>query len=166
MEQARASASASRAPDRLSRRMAAIRLGGSGVAAALLAGRLVPVAAQEASPAAGTPEAERPYVVIRQYQFAPGHTMEDLIDAVTAGFLPIVREVPGFMQYDFVEIAGGVVTISVFRDQAGAEESTRRAADWITENLAGFYAGPPTVTTGNIWLHETDASATGTPVTP
>jgi hypothetical protein len=147
---------------RLSRRAATVRIGGSGLAA-LLAGNLLPAAAQETSPAAGTAEAERPYVVVRQYQFAPGHTMADLIDAVTTGFIPIVREVPGFIEYFFVETTDGVLTIGVFKDPAGAEESTQRAADWIEENLTGFYAGPPTVTTGTIWLHEESGAANGAP---
>jgi hypothetical protein len=102
-------------------------------------------------------------VVVRQYQFAPGHTMTDLIDAVTTGFIPIVREVPGFIEYSFVETPDGVLTIGVFQDPAGAEESTQRAADWIEENLAGFYTGPPSVTTGTIWLHEERGATSGTP---
>jgi hypothetical protein len=56
-----------------------------------------------------------------------------------------------------------VISISVFADQAGAEESTRRAADWVQQNLAGFFAGPPTVTTGSVWLHDVGGDMSGTP---
>ena len=142
----------------LSRRSALLRLGGGGLAL-LLTGRALPAAAQEASPGAGG----RAYLVIRQYQLAPGRTMEELSAAVESGFVPILKQVPGFREYFLVESNEGVVSISVFADQAGAEESTRRAADWIQQNLTGFFTGPPTVTTGSVWLHDVGGEMSGTP---
>jgi uncharacterized membrane protein YebE (DUF533 family) len=59
----------------LSRRSAVLRLGGGGLAA-LLAGTLVPAAAQEAGPTTGTPAAGLGYLAIRQYRLAPGRTVE------------------------------------------------------------------------------------------
>jgi len=146
----------------LSRRSAVLRLGGGGLAA-LLTSSLIPAAAKEVSPMAGTPAAGRAYLVIRQYQLAPGRTMEELATVVESGFIPIVKQVPGFQEYVLVETGEGVLSISVFADQAGAEESTRRAADWIQQNLTGFYTGPPTVTTGSVWLHAVGGEMTGTP---
>jgi hypothetical protein len=93
-------------------------------------------------------------MAIRQYQFAGGHTMGELVTAVESGFMPIVSQVPGFIEYYLVETADGVVSISVFADQAGAEESTKRAKDWVSDALTGFFAGPPTVTTGTIRFHQ------------
>jgi hypothetical protein len=106
---------------------------------------------------------ERAYVTIRQYQFAPGHTMADLAPLIENGFMPIMAQVPGFLDYSLVETSDGVVSISVFADQAGAEESTRRAADFVRQNLTGFYLGPPTVTTGSIWIHEDAETMSATP---
>ena len=146
----------------LSRRSAVLRLGSGGLAA-LLASSLIPAAAQEASPMAGTPAAGRAYLAIRQYQLAPGHTMEELAALVESGFMPILQQVPGFQEYFLVETGEGVLSISVFTDQAGAEESTRRAADWVQQNLTGFYTGPPTVTTGSVWLHDVGGVTSGTP---
>jgi hypothetical protein len=140
-------------PAALSRRRAVLRLGSGGLAA-LLAGDVISAAAQEASPMAGTAAADRAYLAIRQYELAPDHTMEELHAAVESGFMPIVRDVPGFQEYFLVETDDGVISISVFTDQAGAEESTARAADWVGQNLAGFFAGPPVVTTGSVWLHD------------
>jgi hypothetical protein len=144
----------------LSRRSAVLGLG-SGSLAALLAGGVLSVAAQEASPMAGTPTAERAFLAIRHYQFAPGRTMEELTAAVASGFVPIVREVPGFVEYSLVETDEGVLSISVFADQTGAQESTRRAADWVQQNIADMFAGPPTVTTGSVWLREAGGVTTG-----
>ncbi len=103
---------------------------------------------------AGKPAAGRAYLAARQYQLAPGHTMEELAAVVESGFLPILRQVPGFLEYFLVETDEGLVSVSVFTDQDGAEESTRRAADWVSQNLAGFFTGPPTVTIGSVWLHD------------
>ena len=146
----------------LSRRSVVLRLGGGGLAA-LLASNLIPAAAQEATPNAGTPAAGRAYLAIRQYQLAPGHTMEELSALVERGFMPILEQVPGFLEYFLVETSEGVLSISVFTDQAGAEESTRRAADWVQQNLADFFAGPPTTTTGSVWRHDVGGAMTGTP---
>lgn len=146
----------------LSRRSALLRLG-SGSLALLLASSAIPAAAQEASPMAGTPAADRAYLALRQYQLAPGRTMEELAAAVESGFVPILQQVPGFREYFLVETGEGVLSISVFADQAGAEESTRRAADWVQQNLADFFAAPPTVTTGNVWLHDVGGAMSGAP---
>ena len=146
----------------LSRRSAVLRLGSGGLAA-LLAGSVISVAAQEASPMAGTPAAGRAYLVTRQYQLAPGHTIEELAAVVESGFLPILRSVPGFLEYFLVGTDGGVLSISVFTEQAGMDESTRRAADWVQQALAGFFTGPPTVTTGSVWLHDVGEAMSGTP---
>jgi hypothetical protein len=146
----------------LSRRNAVLRLGSGGLAA-LLASRGIPAAAQEASPMADPPAAGRAFLAIREYQLAPGRTMEELHTAVESGFMPIVKQVPGFLEYFLVEAGEGVISISVFEDQAGAEESTARAADWVQQNLADFFAGPPTVTAGSVWLHETGGALSGTP---
>jgi hypothetical protein len=146
----------------LSRRSAVLRLGSGGLAA-LIATSGIPVVAQEASPMAGSPSGERAYLSIREYQLAPGHTMEELHAAVESGFMPIVKQVPGFQEYFLVETGEGVISISVFEDQAGAEESTARAADWVQQNLADFFAGPPTVTTGSVWLHDVGGARSSTP---
>ena len=146
----------------LSRRSAMLRLGGGGLAV-LLATSLVPAAAQEASPMAGMPAAGRAYLAIRQYQLAPGHTIEELAGLVESGFMPIVKQVPGYQAYFLVETGEGVISISVFADQSGADESTRRAADWVQQNLTGFFTGPPTVTIGSVWLHDVGGEMSGTP---
>ncbi len=149
-------------PAAISRRSAMLRLGSGGLAA-LLANGVISAAAQEASPVGGTPAAGRAYLANRLYQLAPGHTMEELAAVVKSGFLPIMGNVPGFLEYFLVETDEGVLSISVFTDQAGAEESTRRAADWVQQNMAGVFTGPPTVMTGSVWLHEVGGAMSGIP---
>ena len=146
----------------LSRRSAVLRLGSGGLTA-LFASSGISAAAQEASPMAGTPAAGQDYLAIREYQLAPGHTMEELVATVGSGLVPILRQVPGFRQHFLVETGDGVLSISVFADQAGAEESTARAADWVQQNLAGFFTGPATVTTGTVWRHDVAGEVSGSP---
>ena len=117
---------------------------------------------------AGKPAAGRAYLAARQYQLAPGHTMEELAAVVESGFLPILRQVPGFLEvlpgrngrgsYEGLSRVPASLRIRI-----GAEESTRRAADWVSQNLAGFFTGPPTVTIGSVWLHDGGGAMAGTP---
>ncbi len=47
-----------------------------------------------------------------------------------------------------MKTADGGASISMFDDQAGTEESTRRATAYIRENLESVGAGPPEVIEG------------------
>src|SRR4051812_21590280 len=50
---------------------------------------------------------------------------------VDQGFVPLIREIPGFHAYYWVDAGdGNMASFSVFDDQAGAEASTDRAAGW------------------------------------
>lgn len=146
----------------LSRRSAVLRLGGGGLAA-LLASSVLPSVAQDASPVAGTPAAGQPHLVLRQYRLAAGHTMEELVAKVGSGLSPILRQVPGFQEHFLVETGQGVLSISVFDDRAGAEESSWQAAEWVQQNLADFFTGPPVVTDGSVWRHDIADAMPATP---
>jgi len=45
---------------------------------------------------------------------------------------------------------GVVITFGAFQDWAGADASTRMAADWVKDNLASLLPNPPEVTVGEI----------------
>jgi hypothetical protein len=139
-------------PSALSRRGAVRCLSGAGFAALLGAGDLSrAVAAQDGTPGAGTGL----YLVIRRYPLAPDADVDELTSIVREGFVPIVNEVPGFIEYFTYDAGGGDSgTISVFTDAAAAEESTERAASWVAEaDLGRFFAGPPEVIAGTVLLH-------------
>ncbi|MFD5913027.1 hypothetical protein ACFWHL_30355 [Streptomyces massasporeus] len=89
------------------------------------------------------------YAVIRRY--------EGVTEPAEAGrrvneeFLPLVREVQGFVAYYWVDAGDGVmVSTSVFQDRSGAEESTRRAKDFVRDRLAALLPQPPLVTAGEV----------------
>jgi hypothetical protein len=89
------------------------------------------------------------YAVVRRYE-----GVTDPAEAgrrVNEGFVPLVRGVPGFVAYYWVDAGGGVmVSTSVFDDLAGAEESTKRAAEFVREHLAPLFPQPPQITAGQV----------------
>jgi hypothetical protein len=112
--------------------------------------RMQRAAAQTATPPAGASA----YTVIRRYQLLPDASMDDLVERVNTGFVPIVSRIPGFQEYLFVDAGDGAhLTISLYDDPSGAEQSTREAASWAAENVAALIEGPPEVTTGWVRLH-------------
>jgi N-acetylglutamate synthase/N-acetylornithine aminotransferase len=62
----------------------------------------------------------------------------------------LLTGIDGFRAYYIVRDGDGATTISVFDDQAGADESTRLAAEWIAENLGDLGVAPPEVTSGPV----------------
>ncbi|WP_153467916.1 hypothetical protein [Streptomyces kaniharaensis] len=55
------------------------------------------------------------------------------------------------MAYYWVDAGDGVmVSTSVFSEQAGAEESIQRAADFVRDNLTSLLPNPPQVTAGQV----------------
>ncbi len=92
------------------------------------------------------------YASIRRYEGIS--SFDEVISRAEAGFLPIIKGVPGFIEYHIVDAGDGVAaSISIFEDQAGAEESQRRAASWVQENLAQLIPNPPQATNGEVRLH-------------
>lgn len=94
------------------------------------------------------------HLSIRKYQMAPGD-VDQLSRRVEEGFLPIVSDSPGFVAYYVVNAGNGVVaSISVFESQAEADESNRKAASWVKENLASLLPNPPEITAGEVAVHK------------
>ena len=92
---------------------------------------------------------DAPYAAVRRYEgvIEPA----EVTRRARAGFLPIISEIEGFVSYYVIDAGGGViVSISVFRDRAGAEQSNATAADWVRENLAPLLPNPPQITEGNV----------------
>ncbi len=94
------------------------------------------------------------YAVIRRYTLVLGGARQ-LAERVEREFLPILRSVPGFQNYMLME--GGqewgrdvLSTVSVFDSKEGAEESARRAAKWVGENLTEFAPSQPVITAGEV----------------
>ena len=70
--------------------------------------------------------------------------------STTEDIRQVIGGINGFKAYYLLKIAEGTTTISVFEDQAGAEESNRAAAAWLAENLPDLEIAAPYVTAGEV----------------
>jgi hypothetical protein len=116
---------------------------------------LSPVADPRYSSCTDFPEVAM-FAVVRRYTLRAGGARE-LAARVEKEFIPILKSVPGFVSYTYLE--GGqewgrdvLSTVSLFDDQHGAEESVKAAAKWVGENLGGFEPSQPSVTAGEVLL--------------
>ncbi len=85
------------------------------------------------------------YIVQRRYS---GPTVIDAVVARQADVQALISGVPGFIAYYAVRTGAGGMTTTVCQDQAGTTESTRRAAEWLRENVSAAAGSPPEVTEG------------------
>ncbi len=93
------------------------------------------------------------YAVIRKYQFAPSDG-EEVDRKVREVFVPLVKKAPGFVAYYWLDTGEGTgASLTVFEDQAGAEESVRIAADFVQQHLAGMSFSSPEITQGEVQAH-------------
>jgi hypothetical protein len=70
---------------------------------------------------------------------------------ISEGFIPIVREVPGFEAwYLLVSDDGAITTVTVCEDRAGVEASVSKASGWVLKNLGDLIEGPPSVVNGEV----------------
>jgi len=93
------------------------------------------------------------YASIRRYKIHPDG-MAELARRVNEGFAPLISQAPGFVTYFALDAGNDVVaSVSVFQDQAGAEQSNRLAADWVQRNLVELIASAPEITSGEVLVH-------------
>ena len=90
------------------------------------------------------------YATVRRYENAGA-----LADAMTSkreDVQKLISEVPGFVTYCATREGDTITTVSIYNDKAGCDESTRRAREWVGENVQGHLA-PPEVSGGDAFLN-------------
>ena len=62
----------------------------------------------------------------------------------------MLTAIDGFKAYYLVRTADGAVSVSVYEDEAGANESNSTAANWLRENLPDLGVSTPQVSAGEV----------------
>ena len=92
------------------------------------------------------------YAVVRTYSGQGASELFDLLEQREEDVKALMTAVPGFVTYSAARNGGGGVAVTVCEDKAGADESSRRAAEWVKENLSAV-VDPPAITEGDAVLH-------------
>lgn len=87
------------------------------------------------------------YASIREYRTKDN---AEVARRAQEGFIPLVREVPGFSAYYMVDADDKFFTITVAEDERGVEASVSRAREWVQENAADLIEGSPSITNGEV----------------
>ena len=94
------------------------------------------------------------YGVLRHYKVEPKNVNE-IVRRVAAEGLTFLKAIPGFMSWGLMDTGhGDMVTFSVYQGKTGADESIKKAAAWIKENIASLVPSPPHVIEGDLRLRE------------
>ena len=90
------------------------------------------------------------HAVVRRYRGAPD--LNDLLTQRSQDVEQLLSDVPGFVAYYAIRAGDDLATVTVCEDQAGTQESSRRAAEWVRENLSGGSVGAPEITEGEAFI--------------
>src|SRR5919204_2506669 len=94
------------------------------------------------------PRSPRPH---SNRQPLPYHATSAVLGQREEDVKALISGVPGFISYAAVRTGDGGVTVTVCEDKAGTDESSRRAAEWVKENVSAT-ANPPAITEGDTVL--------------
>jgi len=117
-----------------------------------LAGMRHHAMAQNATPVSES-ELAGAYAVVRVRRVRPEYSATELARTVVEGFGPIVRQVPGYIDYVVVpdEAQRTWVSIGIFADRAGADESTVQAIAFGQQGTHDWVEGDPIIIEGVVY---------------
>lgn len=92
------------------------------------------------------------YLAIRRYRVQKDN-LNEILTKTESGFIPALMNIPGFIDYYYTYSDGNVVTVGVFENREGADQSFKLASEWVQKNISGLYAGPPEVISGEVLFH-------------
>ena len=92
--------------------------------------------------------------VLRHYT-VDAKNVNEIVRRVAAEGLTFLKAIPGFVSWGLMDNGHGhMVTYSVYEGKTGTDESTKKAAAWIKENIASLVPSPPQVIEGEVRLRE------------
>jgi hypothetical protein len=90
------------------------------------------------------------HAVVRRYSGASA--LNDLLAQRSQDVEQLLSDIPGFVAYYAIRAGDELATVTVCQDQAGTQESSRRAAEWVRQNFTGGPVGAPEVTEGEAFI--------------
>ena len=92
------------------------------------------------------------FVSVRRYEGVNPADFSAINAIIRDGFLPVLREAPGFVLYALGNCQPDVVLVlNVFHSEAEMLASNEQAAHFVGESLAQFLPGPPQITAGQAY---------------
>jgi hypothetical protein len=91
------------------------------------------------------------YVIVRSYSGQGTSELFDLLAQREEDVKALISGVPGFSSYAAFRSGDGGMTVTICEDKTGTDESSRRAAEWIKENVSTT-VNPPAITEGSMIL--------------
>jgi hypothetical protein len=92
-------------------------------------------------------------VVIRNYSGKGAAELFNVLEKRSTEVEPLMRSVPGFVSYSLARTSSGGFSVTICQDQAGIDESIRRAKDWIAKYAGSVAAEAPAVSVGKVIAH-------------
>lgn len=92
------------------------------------------------------------HVVVRNYSGQGASELFDAMEQRADEVKEIISSVPGFVSYAAFRSDGGVMSVTTCDDKDGTDESSKRAADWVKENVSGATVDPPEITEGDTFI--------------
>jgi hypothetical protein len=92
------------------------------------------------------------YAAVRRYS---GHGASELFDVLgqkEEEVRSLISAVPGFISYAAFRSGDGGMTVTICQDKTGTDESSRRAAKWVRENVSTTGSPPVVITEGSTVL--------------
>jgi len=90
------------------------------------------------------------YIVVRTWTNAG--TLADAMLERQQEVTDIISRVPGFVAYYATRAGDTLTSVTVCDSQAGTQESTRLAGEWVKKNVTGASVGAPQIAEGETFL--------------
>ena len=90
------------------------------------------------------------YVVVRTWKNAGA--LADAMQQKQQEVTELIRGVPGFVAYYATRAGDTLTSVTVCDSQAGTQESTRLAGEWVKQNVTGASVGAPQITEGETFI--------------
>jgi hypothetical protein len=96
------------------------------------------------------------FATIRRYEGVDQSRVNELVKKADETLKPSLTGLPGFGGYYLIDTGNGVMTsISFFDTSAHADESSKTASTWVSEQkLESALPNAPKITSGEIVVHE------------